>query len=97
MDPASVTVARFLSGALMLALILCCQGRGRDVWPRRAVAALGASPLRSPMATNSSRQQREPFVFSALVIATMTAGGPRPSLRAVTGALSALRASEFWL
>lgn len=95
LDAASTTVARFVSGALMLALVLAWQDRSREAVPdlRRdwaLVAALGGYALAIAYGYRHISAAAGTFVFYALVVATMTAGGPRPSVRAAAGAAIAL-------
>jgi drug/metabolite transporter (DMT)-like permease len=94
LDPAAVTVARFAAGAAMLALVLAWQGRVREAWPRWSdwplVCFLGGYALAIAYGYRHITAAAGTFVFYALVIATMTAGGSRPGLRAAAGALVAL-------
>lgn len=94
LDAAGVTVARFVSGAAMLVAILAWQGRAREAVPRPRDAVpilfLGGYALAIAYGYLHITAAAGTFVFYALVIATMTAGGPRPSARAVAGALVAL-------
>src|SRR5262245_51267596 len=94
LDPAGVTIARFAAGAAMLALVLAWQGRVRDAWPRWSdwplVCFLGGYALAIAYGYRHITAAAGTFVFYALVIATMTAGGPRPTWRAAVGALVAL-------
>jgi drug/metabolite transporter (DMT)-like permease len=94
LDPAAVTIARFAAGAIMLALILAAQGRARDALPRWTdwplVSFLGGYALAIAYGYRHITAAAGTFVFYALVIATMTAGGARPTWRAALGALVAL-------
>lgn len=94
LDPAAVTIARFAAGAVMLALIVAGRGRAREVLPRGAdwplVVFLGGYALAIAYGYRHITAAAGTFVFYALVIATMTAGGPRPGWRAATGAVVAL-------
>lgn len=94
MDPAGVTIARFAAGAAMLALVLAAQGRGREVCPRAKDAGLVLFLAGYALAIGYGYRHitaaAGTFVFYALVIATMTLGGGRPSVRAAIGALVAL-------
>jgi drug/metabolite transporter (DMT)-like permease len=94
LDPAAVTIARFAAGAAMLVLILAGRGRTRDALPRRAdwplVCFIGGYALAIAYGYRYITAAAGTFVFYALVIATMTAGGPRPTWRAGLGALVAL-------
>lgn len=94
LDAAGVTVARFVAGALMLASIMILQGGARDAWPTRRDALpilfLSGYALAIAYGYVHITAAAGTFVFYALVIATMTLGGPRPGPRAVAGALLAL-------
>lgn len=94
LDAAGVTIARFAAGAAMLAFILAVQGRARDAWPRRndgwLILFLGGYALAIAYGYRHITAAAGTFVFYALVIATMTAGGARPTWRAAVGALVAL-------
>ncbi len=94
LDPATLTIARFAAGAAVLAALLAAQGRAREAWPRRAdwplVFFLGAYALAIAYGYRHITAAAGTFVFYALVIATMTAGGARPSWRAAAGAALAL-------
>jgi len=94
LDAAGVTIARFASGAGMLVALLAAQRRAREAAPRRADALaallLGGYALAIAYGYLFITAAAGTFVFYALVVATMTAGGPRPSARAVAGALIAL-------
>jgi drug/metabolite transporter (DMT)-like permease len=94
LDPAGVTIARFAAGAAMLALILAGRGRARDALPHPAdwplVSLLGGYALAIASGYRHITAAAGTFVFYALVIATMTAGGARPTWRAALGALVAL-------
>ncbi|MEO6245119.1 MAG: DMT family transporter [Opitutaceae bacterium] len=94
LDPASVTITRFAAGAAMLALVLAPQGRLREAWPRLAdwplVLFLGAYALAIAYGYRHISAAAGTFVFYALVIATMTAGGARPTFRTAAGAALAL-------
>lgn len=94
LDPAGVTIARFAAGAAMLTVIVASRGRARDALPRLAdgplVLFLGGYALAIAYGYRHITAAAGTFVFYALVIATMTAGGPRPGWRAATGALVAL-------
>lgn len=94
LDPAAVTIARFVAGAAMLAAVLAWQGKARDVRPRRSdwplVFFLGGYALAIAYGYRYITAAAGTFVFYALVIATMTAGGPRPGWRAAVGAGVAL-------
>ena len=78
----------------MLAFILALQGCGRDALPRRAdtplVLFLGAYALAIGYGYRHITAAAGTFVFYALVIVTMAAGGGRPTLRATLGAMIAL-------
>lgn len=94
LDPAAVTIARFVAGALMLGLILAAQRRGRDAVPRPRdalpVIFLAGYALAIAYGYRYITAAAGTFVFYALVIATMAAGGPRPTARSTLGALLAL-------
>lgn len=94
LDPAGVTIARFATGAVMLVLILLFHGRSRDVWPRASDAPmvffLGGYALAIAYGYRHITAAAGTFVFYALVIVTMAAGGTRPTPRAAVGALTAL-------
>ncbi|MBI2510644.1 MAG: DMT family transporter [Opitutae bacterium] len=95
LDPAAVTIARFASGAAMLAAILAGRGRSREMAPRAGdiplVLALGGYALAIAYGYRFITAAAGTFVFYALVVLTMTlGGGSRPSGRAVLGALTAL-------
>lgn len=95
LDPAAVTIARFASGAVMLALILGRRGAWSEIWPRRsdwlAVAALAGYALAIAYGYRFITAAAGTFVFYALVILTMTlVGGTHPSGRALAGAAVAL-------
>src|SRR5688572_3331678 len=94
LDPAGVTIARFAAGAAMLVLLLSGRGRARAALPRLAdwplVLFLGGYALAIAYGYRHITAAAGTFVFYALVIATMTAGGPRPTWRAGLGALVAL-------
>lgn len=94
LDPAGVTIARFAAGAAMLAMVLAGRGRAADVHPRLAdwllVLVLGGYGLAIAYGYRHITAAAGTFVFYALVIATMTAGGPRPTWRTGIGALVAL-------
>jgi drug/metabolite transporter (DMT)-like permease len=94
LDPAGVTIARFAAGAAMLVIILGWRGRARDAIPRLAdwplVFFLGGYALAIAYGYRYITAAAGTFVFYALVIATMTAGGPRPTWRAGLGAFVAL-------
>jgi drug/metabolite transporter (DMT)-like permease len=94
LDPAAVTIARFAAGAAMLGLILTLQGRARDIWPRRSDAPmvffLGAYALAIAYGYRYITAAAGTFVFYALVIVTMAAGGTRPTRLAAAGAITAL-------
>ncbi|HEX2101242.1 MAG TPA: DMT family transporter [Candidatus Synoicihabitans sp.] len=94
MDPAGVTIARFAAGAAMLAFILCWQRRGRGALPQASdwalVALLAVYALAIGYGYRYITAAAGTFVFYALVIATMTAGGARPTRRAALGAATAL-------
>jgi drug/metabolite transporter (DMT)-like permease len=94
LDPAMVTVARFAAGAAMLAAILAGQGRSREARPRIAdiplIGFLGGYALAIAYGYRHITAAAGTFVFYALVILTMAAGGGRPTGRAVAGACTAL-------
>ena len=94
MDPAAVTIARFAAGAAMLALILAIQGRSREAWPRLSDAPmvffLGGYALAIAYGYRHITAAAGTFVFYALVIVVMAAGGTRPTSRATLGAIMAL-------
>lgn len=94
LGPAAVTIARFAAGAAMLTLILAGRGNVRDALPRRAdwplVVFLGGYALAIAYGYRYITAAAGTFVFYALVVATMTAGGPRPTWPAILGALVAL-------
>ena len=94
LDPAGVTIARFAAGAGMLAVLLASRGHARAALPRLSdwplVSFLGGYALAIAYGYRYITAAAGTFVFYALVIATMTAGGPRPSWRAAAGALIAL-------
>lgn len=94
MDPAGVTIARFAAGAAMLGLILSVQGSVRDMLPGfrdgPLVLFLGGYALAIAYGYRHITAAAGTFVFYALVIATMTAGGARPTRRAALGAILAL-------
>ena len=94
LDPAAVTIARFVAGAAMLAFILALQGCGKEALPRRADAPqvffLGAYALAIAYGYRYITAAAGTFVFYALVIVTMAAGGGRPTVRATFGAMIAL-------
>ncbi|SRR5581483_1822679 len=99
LDPGLATVARFVAGALMLALVALARGRPRDARPgRRSVAPalwLGAYALLISYGYAHIGAAAGTFVFYALVLATMTAGGAlmdrkAPPWRAIAGGLLAL-------
>jgi drug/metabolite transporter (DMT)-like permease len=94
MDPAAVTVARFASGAAMLAILLGLQRRFSQALPRwhdwPAVVLLGGYALAIGYGYRHITAAAGTFVFYALVVATMTLGGPRPTARATSGAIVAL-------
>jgi drug/metabolite transporter (DMT)-like permease len=94
LDPAGLTIARFVAGAAMLVVILALQGRGRAAWPERSdwslVGFLAAYALAIAYGYRHITAAAGTFVFYALVIATMTLGGERPTPRAALGALVAL-------
>lgn len=94
LDAAGVTIARFVAGAGMLVGILAAQRRPREAVPSRADALpilfLGGYALAIAYGYLFITAAAGTFVFYALVIATMTIGGPRPSVRALAGATVAL-------
>lgn len=94
LDAASVTLARFAAGAAMLAVVVAVQGRPRAAFPRAGdwalVVFLGAYALAIAYGYRHITAAAGTFVFYALVVATMTAGGPRPSTRALAGAAISL-------
>ena len=94
LDPAGVTIARFVAGAVMLALILAAQGRVRESWPRVSDApmifVLAGYALAIAYGYRYITAAAGTFVFYALVIVTMAAGGSRPTPRATMGAIAAL-------
>lgn len=94
LDPAAVTIARFAAGAAMLAAILAAQGRAREAQPRAAdlplIGFLGGYALAIAYGYRYITAAAGTFVFYALVILTMAAGGGRATARAVAGALTAL-------
>jgi drug/metabolite transporter (DMT)-like permease len=94
LDPAAVTIARFSAGAAMLALILAVHGRTRDIWPRLSDAPmiffLGSYALAIAYGYRYITAAAGTFVFYALVIVTMAAGGNRPTRRAALGGILAL-------
>jgi drug/metabolite transporter (DMT)-like permease len=94
LDPAAVTIARFAAGAAMLAIVLAGRGRAADVTLRLAdwplVLVLGGYALAIAYGYRYITAAAGTFVFYALVIATMTAGGPRPTWRTGIGAVVAL-------
>lgn len=93
-DPAGVTIARFAAGAAMLAIVMAWQGRLREVRLRVSdgglVFFLASYALAIGYGYRYITAAAGTFVFYALVIATMTLGGGRPSRRAAIGALVAL-------
>ena len=94
LDAAGVTIARFAAGAGMLVVVLSAQGRARESAPERTdwklVLFLGGYALAIAYGYLFITAAAGTFVFYALVVATMTLGGPRPSARALAGALLAL-------
>lgn len=94
LDPAGVTISRFAAGAMMLAFVLAGQRRWRDALPRLTdgpmVFFLGGYALAIAYGYRHITAAAGTFVFYALVIVTMAAGGPRPTARAVAGAAIAL-------
>jgi drug/metabolite transporter (DMT)-like permease len=78
----------------MLALLLAAQGRAREAWPTKKdaglVVFLGAYALAIAYGYRYITAAAGTFVFYAVVIVTMTAGGARPRLRTAVGALVAL-------
>lgn len=90
LDPASVTVARFASGAVMLAVLLALQGKPRAALPRRSdalpAAFLGAYALLIAYGYRFIGAAAGTFVFYACVVATMALGSRRFEARAVAGA-----------
>ena len=94
LDAAGVTIARFAAGAAMLVLVLAVRSRGRDAMPRLAdwplALFLGGYALAIAYGYRYITAAAGTFVFYALVIATMTAGGARPTRRAALGAVIAL-------
>ena len=94
LDAAAVTIARFAAGAAMLLVVLAWQGRPREALPSRKdaglVLLLGGYALAIAYGYRFITAAAGTFVFYALVVATMTFGGPRPSLRGVLGACLAL-------
>lgn len=94
MDPAGVTIARFAAGAAMLVFILALQGGVREALPRLRdgplIVFLGGYALAIAYGYRYITAAAGTFVFYALVIATMTAGGARPTRRAALGAILAL-------
>jgi drug/metabolite transporter (DMT)-like permease len=94
LDAAGVTIARFAAGAAALALILAAQKRPRDALPRPTdwapIFCLGGYALTIGYGYRSITAAAGTFVFYAMVIVTMTAGGARPTLRAALGAAVAL-------
>lgn len=94
LDAAAVTIARFVAGAVMLFVVLAVQGRSRESRPRLAdiplIFFLAAYALAIAYGYRYITAAAGTFVFYSLVIVTMTAGGPRPTLRAGLGAFIAL-------
>lgn len=94
LDAGAVTLTRFLAGAATLAVLLAREGRRGEIIPSRAdvwpIAALGIYAVTIAYGYRFITAAAGTFVFYALVITTMTLGGPRPTLRALTGALIAL-------
>jgi drug/metabolite transporter (DMT)-like permease len=94
LDPAGVTIARFVAGAVMLAFILTMQGRAREAWPQLSdlplIFFLGSYALAIAYGYRYITAAAGTFVFYALVIGTMAAGGGRPTPRAIAGASIAL-------
>lgn len=94
LDAAGVTITRFATGAGMLVAILAVQGQTHEAVPSRRdalpVLFLGGYALAIAYGYLFITAAAGTFVFYALVIATMTLGGPRPSIRAVAGAAIAL-------
>src|ERR1700760_416458 len=89
LDAAGVTLARFSSGAVMLVTVLILQRRSRESWPSLAdvplVLCLAGYALAIAYGYRYITAAAGTFVFYSLVIATMTAGGPRPTPRAALG------------
>ncbi|WP_415907150.1 DMT family transporter [Oleiharenicola sp. Vm1] len=95
LDPAAVTLVRFAAGAGMLAALVAARAGLRQALPRRAdapaVFALAGYALAIAYGYRFITAAAGTFVFYALVILTMTAGGgARPTRRALAGALLAL-------
>lgn len=94
LDAAGVTVARFAAGAAMLVVVLALQARAREAAPKASdawlIVFLGGYALAIAYGYLFITAAAGTFVFYALVVATMTVGGPRPTRRAVAGALVAL-------
>jgi drug/metabolite transporter (DMT)-like permease len=94
LDAAGVTVARFAAGAVMLVVVLAVQGRARDARPCLAdlplVLCLAGYALAIAYGYRYITAAAGTFVFYSLVIATMTAGGSKPTSRAALGAAIAL-------
>jgi drug/metabolite transporter (DMT)-like permease len=97
LDPGLTTAARFLAGALMLAVLLALRGAARDARPGRAnvlpAAALGSYALLISYGYQHIGAAAGTFVFYACVLATMTLGAwraARPAARALAGSALAL-------
>lgn len=93
LDPATLTLVRFASGALVLAAILAFQRRGGDALPgaRDVVPAawLGAYALLIAYGYTLIGAAAGTFVFYACVVATMALAS-RPGAKAILGALVGL-------
>jgi drug/metabolite transporter (DMT)-like permease len=94
LDPASLTVARFVAGGAMLALVLAARRRAAAAMPARRDLLpgllLGAYALLIAYGYVHIGAAAGTFVFYACVVATMALAGGRRQRRAVLGALVGL-------